>query len=333
MGARLAVLTAVALTAALALAQFVEAARPPSPSPATPRCHRFGAPTPGDNNQFIQVAAKSGGTRTDDVSTINGLDFKLAHVDVASQIVAPTSGAYCYSVGGFTTSGRWLQMGYMVLAGENGLARWFVQVLDTDGTTLTWKLSRAGEANPPPACSACSGGSTDGYPFGFNSIMQGKWTFYFDGISKAKVDLGSDTALDSSRLYYIGEVSAANAGAQTMQPRVTLRTLTLWSNAERNWRESSSASAEYYCSPGASNCDSYGIEHPPAFSLLPNRIRFDSDGDGQLDAPLHPDGCYGPAQNHPGEAHMSGAGSGVTRTAAAGPLWDNSDVDDLCANQ
>src|SRR5206468_1347023 len=123
----------------------------------------------------------------------SGIDMKLAHVTAndASNIRAPGPGAsYSYSIGAYTTTGYWLQMGYIVLGSDgNGLARWFVQVLKPDGSTLEWKLSRAGEANPPPACSACSGGSTDGYPFAFTTTARGEWTFWFDGITKDRVRL------------------------------------------------------------------------------------------------------------------------------------------------
>ncbi len=250
---------AVAVVLALVFASPVAAQRAaPMPKP-----HRFGTATPGDNNQFIQVAASSTSGRPDG-RQVNGVETKIRH---ESTILAPGANAgYSFSAGAYTTTGYWLQMGYLVLGTDGGgLARWFVQVLDPTGKTVEWKLSRAGAANPPPACSACSGDAgTGGYPFAFTSDTGGAWTFWFDGITKDRVTLGSaNAAIDPTRVYFIGEVTApSNVSSNVMGPRTALRTLRLWSNAAGSWVEPAGAQVAYANSTGAgaAACPVYGIE-------------------------------------------------------------------------
>jgi hypothetical protein len=297
MRARIAVIPLIGIIALIMLAGGVPPARAATVT-SLPRPHRFGLQTAGETTQFIQVAAANTAGRSDG-AIINGVDMKLAHVlnNDAANIIAPGRAAsYSFSIGAYTTTGYWLEMGYIVLGDDgNGLARWFTRVLDKNGNEIFWKLSRAGAADPPPACSACSGGSTDGYPFAFTSDTSGTWTFWFDGLNRGHVAL-PDSKLDAAKgVYFIGEVTAANSvGANIMGPRTALRTLSLWSNQLGNWREAASASSSYFDSTGASVCPPFGIA---------------------------PAGVYSVAGNYPGVAHETAAGSSVTCSSAW--LWTN----------
>lgn len=235
-----------------------------APPPTVSKPHPFARQTDA-GQQFVQVAAHSTQAYPGLAASVNGIETKIAH---ESPIVAPNADAsYSFSAGAYTTTGYWLQMGSIVLGSDGGgLARWFVQVLNcgsatatTACTTVYWKLSRAGEANPPPACSACSGDAgTGGYPYAFTSDGSGTWTFWFDGLTKAKVSLGAaNRTVDPSQVYFLGEVTAAsNVTSNIMGPRHTIRTLRLWSTSAGAWAEAQSAQAEYYLNPSA--CP-YGI--------------------------------------------------------------------------
>src|SRR5829696_582936 len=217
-------------------------------------------------NQFIQVAAWSSSGRADG-RAVNGAETKIRH---EANVIPPADSraSNSFSVGAYTTTGYWLQMGYLVLGSDGpNRPRWFVQVLDcqTVGaacTTVAWKMSRAGEAYVPPACSACSGDAgTGGYPFAFTSDAGGVWTFWFDGITKDRVSLGAANAtLDAGRIYFLGEVThPTNPGAYAMGPRSTVRTLRLWSNAAGTWAEAASATAAYATESGpATACPAPG---------------------------------------------------------------------------
>lgn len=281
----LAGLSAMALLSMFSTARIsVQAA--PFPAGYLPRPHPFAVSY--DGASFSQVAMVSTSAAADGGAP-GGVDMKLAHVasNNAANIKSPSPGSsYSYSIGAYTTTGYWLQMGYMVLGSDgDGLARWFVQVLDRNGALVEWKLSRAGEANPPPACSACSGGSTDGYPFAFTATAKGEWTFWFDGITKDRVRLtANDVALDSTRgIYYMAEVTAAKSASEVMGPRTSLRTLSLWSSRSRTWVEAAHATAVYASSDGQRNCVQYGAQNAGTYT----------------------------AGNYPGVAHSIIAGSGI----------------------
>ncbi|HEV2172162.1 MAG TPA: hypothetical protein VGR71_01290, partial [Nitrospira sp.] len=107
----------------------------------------------------------------------------------------------------------------------------------------------AGAANPPPACSACSGGSTDGYPYSFGSKGNGNWTFWFDWITKARVNLsGSGNTIQ--QLFYVGEV---NATGVTMSQRTALVTMAAWNGS---WVDAAPANTYYN---GGASCSVYGL--------------------------------------------------------------------------
>ncbi|HLF78315.1 MAG TPA: hypothetical protein VJB57_12590 [Dehalococcoidia bacterium] len=180
------------------------------------------------------------------VTSVNGAGFSAATDRVETQvahegtIVAPslTGSSYSYSLVGITEHRYVLRMGYIVLAGENGFARFFVQVLKPNGSPHYWLLSRAGAANPPPACSACSGDTTTaGYPFSFGLTRSGTWTFWFDWISKAQVKVPASRL---TQVYFLGEVSHA---AMSLDPRKALTTYRVWSSSVGgDWSEPAGAS-------------------------------------------------------------------------------------------
>ncbi len=166
----------------------------------------------------------------------NRAETQIAHEGV---ITAPSlaGSSCCYSLVGITENGYVLRMGYIVLAGENGLARYFVQVLAPNGSEHYWLLSRAGAANPPPACSACSGDTTVlGYPFSFGLTRSGTWTFWFDWIAKAQVKIPASTL---TQVYFLGEVSQAG---MALDARKALTTYRVWSSAVGgDWAEPTTA--------------------------------------------------------------------------------------------
>jgi hypothetical protein len=229
--------------------------------------HPYGQQTDA-GNAFLQVAAVGSGRA--DGRSVNGAETKVRH---EAMIASPGDAAasYAFSVGAYTTTGYWLQMGYLVLGSDGGgLARWFVQVLDcrqasTPCSTVVWQMSRAGAANPPPACSACSGDAgTGGYPFAFTANADGTWNFWFDGLRRETVRLGAaHTTLDPSRIYFLGEVThPINPAAFVMGPRSTVRTLRLWSNEAGTWAEAAAATAAYATQAGpTTTCPgTYGIQ-------------------------------------------------------------------------
>jgi hypothetical protein len=227
--------------------------------------------------QFVQVVAQSGPTTGigTGANPIRGIETKVAH---SGTILAPSNAqaSYSYSVGAYTPAvngvRHWVQMGYLVLGSDGGgVARWFTQVLKCPATgnctTVEWKMSRAGEANPPPACAACSGDAGHGgYPFAATSDANGTWTFWFDGIKKGNVSLGSAfSTVDPGAVYFLAEATAPSqsfgTGTNTMAPRDTIRTLRLWS-ATTGWIEPGSARVSRYASAtgtGATVCPPYDI--------------------------------------------------------------------------
>ena len=226
---------------ALFLAGTALAARPGS-----------GASHPALPGTGVQAGAESGMLP----ATASRVEMQLGH---ESNIVAPNSGAYSYSVLGVTDTGYRLRMGYIVLAGESGLARWFIQVFDNNDSEVYWKLSRAGETNPPPGCSACSGdNTTDGYPFAFGYTNANTWTFWFDWITKAQYK----SAKAGNRLikvYYLAETASA---PELMGPRLALKTFRVWPDAASGWTE---PDATAFYSMNAS-C-TYGLEVKNALYL------------------------------------------------------------------
>jgi hypothetical protein len=290
-----------------------------APAPAARAAGSLATPHPfarqtAAGNQFVQVAALSTTGRADGATSaggaplccINGVDMKLQH---ASSIPTPgdPTASYSYAIGAYTTSGYWLQMGYLVLGSDSaGLARWFVQVLNPNGSLKTWTTSRPGAANPPPACSACSGGSTDGYPFAFTSDAGGNWTFWFDGLRRTQVRLSAaDATIDTARgVFFTAEYTASIVAPDTalLPQRTALRTLSLWSNRTQSWGEAKSATATAYASAtGApAPCPPNGVAPPPPPAT----------------------GLY-PAGNYPGSAHETVAGNGAGCTAPGAVLWAN----------
>jgi len=180
-------------------------------------------------------------------STSNRAETQIAH---ESSIVAPTGScsSYSYSLVGETDTGYVLRMGYIVLAGENGLARFFIAVYNSGGSIVYWNLSRAGATNPPPACSACSGDSTTlGYPYAFGLDGANTWNFWFDWILKARVRVkGSGSSL--VRVFFLGEVSRTGAA---MDARKALTTFRVTTN-QAAWTEPGHADAYY---SGAASCN------------------------------------------------------------------------------
>jgi hypothetical protein len=193
-----------------------------------------------------------------------GVDMQLKH---EWPIVAPSTpmSAYSFSVIGVTNTGHFVRMGYIVPQSDGGgLARWFVQILDGAGNEKYWKLSRAGEANPPPASSCSSGdGTCDGYPFYVGSTRPDTWQFLFDGISKANVRVaGSGSSI--VEVYFLGEVRHAG---ELMGPRTALTTFRV--QASSGWVEPASAQA-FYSNVDTNACP-FGVELRP----LENATRAD----------------------------------------------------------
>lgn len=188
------------------------------------------------------------------VIDVNRAETQIKH---ESTIVAPTTAgsSYSYSLVGITDTGYVLRMGYIVLAGENGLARWFIRVYNSAGAEVYWNMSRAGAANPPPACSACSGDTTtQGYPYSFGWTGTNTVSFWFDWILKARVKL---TGVGSSlkQVYFLGEVNNSEIG---MDPRKALTTYRV-TKGQGTWTEP--ASADVYYSSGASCKDTDGAQY------------------------------------------------------------------------
>ncbi len=242
---------------AVVLAASVAAARP---GPQIPK--------PLKPETGIQLGAKS------TVTGVDRVEMQLAH---ACPILVPTTtgGAYSYSVVAVTNTDYVLRMGYIVLQSDgsgatcyntpgagsqccSGWARWFIQVLDPSGNEMYWKISRPGEANPPPASSCSSGDTTcSGYPLFFGRTGTDTWTFWFDWISKARVRVpGSGSSL--KEVYYLGELGGTNGElGSVMGPRTALTTYRVTGSGV--WQEPSSAQAVYY---NVSCNDGYGVNSP-----------------------------------------------------------------------
>lgn len=232
----------LAAVAALALAGTAVAARPD-----------FGADQwkPKKPGAAVQVGA---------VASV-GDGFKAAEFQLKHEwpIVAPATqySAYSFSVVGETDTGFFVRMGYIVLQSDGGgLARWFVQILDKSGKEKHWVLSRAGEANPPPASSCSSGdGTCEGYPFFVGSTKLDTWQFLFDGITKSNVRVkGSGSTI--SQVWFLGEVSH---DGDLMGPRTALTTFRVLNGD--GWQEPASASG-YYSKVDTTACP-YGVERRP----------------------------------------------------------------------
>lgn len=194
----------------------------------------------------LQVGVESGALTANYIRA----EMQLKH---ESPIVAPSAAgsAYSFSIVAETDTGFFIRMGYVVLQSDGGLARWFIQILDASGSEKYWKLSRAGEANPPPASSCSSGdGTCDGYPFSLGTSKRDNWQFWFDWISKANVRVnGSGSRI--VRVYYLGEVSHAG---QLMGPRTALTTYRVTTGA--TW-DRPGAKAFY---AGGATCADYGVD-------------------------------------------------------------------------
>ena len=146
-------------------------------------------------------------------------------------------------------------MGYIVVGGDGGLARWFIRVYDPSGAEVYWKLSRAGEANPPPGCSACSGdNTTDGYPYSFGVTQTNTWTFWFDWISKAQYK-NAKLGKALIRAYYLGEVTGDIPGT-SLEPRKALTTYSV-TKGNGAWLQ---PGAVVYRAPGVSCDTSNGLD-------------------------------------------------------------------------
>lgn len=248
-------LTLLLLLGVMGLAVIAGTAHAARPGPSIPK--------PREPGNGWQVGAVS------DVSSVNRAEMQLAH---SCPIAVPAPGeAYSYSLVGITESNFTVRMGYIVLGSDgasatcyntpdqgsqccSGWARWFVQVLNPSGEEVYWKISRAGEANPPPASSCSSGdGTCNGYPFSFGRTGPDTWTFWFDWISKAKVRIpGSGNALQ--KIYFLGEVSDAGG---VMGPRTALTTYRVTGGS--TWLEPEVASSFY---SGLSCTDGYGVHSP-----------------------------------------------------------------------
>ena len=236
---RVATLRLVLVTGLVGLAALLASA------PAAAQRASAGVPKPHpvrgtvDTNPFSQAVVRAVEPPT---AVINGLDVKVAHVNHWTSPVAeirtplaPPNGAASYSFAGgaYTKAANgvryWLQMGYLVLSGEHGLARWFIQVLQCSTTTAqctphTWTISRAGD----------------------------------------NVRLGAAyRELDPGELYVIGELTVTGPAtalqANRLGPRTTLRSLALWTNGASGWREAAGGEVQYY--PAETGCvPPYGVE-------------------------------------------------------------------------
>jgi hypothetical protein len=195
-------------------------------------------------------------------------EMQLGHA-CPIQVPSASNAAYSYSLVGKTSNGWQIRMGYIVLQSDganascylrdgssrccSGWARWFIQVYDGAGREVYWNLSRAGEANPPPAASASSGDDTvNGYPFSF--VLSGNTaSFYFDWISKARVRLSNPGVLTD--VYYVGDLDSA-LPSDSMGPRTALTTYRVW-NGGPSWIEPSPATALYF----GAQCPPFGVAY------------------------------------------------------------------------
>jgi len=193
------------------------------------------------------------------------VDRAETQVGHESVIIPPASpgASYSHSLVGVTETGYTVRMGYIVLGGDNGLARWFIRVYDSTGKEVYWKLSRAGEANPPPGCSACSGDTTtQGYPYSFGVTQANTWTFWFDWIAKAQV---KDARIGKQllRVYYLGEVTGDIEGT-TLESRKALTTYRV-TKGNGAWLEPEAIvyRANYTCdtSDGVEKRTEYDVEY------------------------------------------------------------------------
>jgi hypothetical protein len=190
---------------------------------------------------------------TSAVSNVDRAETQIAH---EATIVAPTASgsSYSYSIVAETDTHWVMRMGYIVLANEQGLARWFVRIYDDKGVEKQWSLSRAGAANPPPACSACSGDTTtQGYPFSFGLTQANTWTFWFDWITKLQYK-NSAAGTKLIKVYFLGEANSSNIG---MDPRKALTTYRL-TLGQGSWFEPTSVTV--YSSSAACN-DTDGAQY------------------------------------------------------------------------
>ena len=250
----------------------------------------------------IQVGARGS---LADLDSVDRAEMQLSH-GCPIEVPTATGSAYSYSLVGKTANDWTLRMGYMVLQSDgatascylrdggsvccSGWARWFIQVFDNTGKEVYWKLSRAGEANPPPASSADSGDDTfNGYPFSF--VISGDTaTFYFDWITKARVRLGNAGLL--TEVYFMGELTSSVAD-DVMGPRTALTTFRVWSGGP-SWIEPSPAVAISF---GAS-CALHGVAYAGRSPSQRN------------------DGVY---------YHSTAVGSGVECSASGSTLWTSGD--------
>jgi hypothetical protein len=243
---------------------------------------------------------------TSDLPNVDRLEMQLAH-SCPIQVPSSPGAAYSYSIVGITDTNYVVRMGYIVLQSDganascyhtptagsvccSGWARWFVQVLRPDGSEAYWKISRRGEANPPPASSCSSGdGTCNGYPFSIGRVGNETWNFWFDWISKARVRVpGSGNTL--KKAYYLAELSGTNGVAGgVLGPRTALTTYRYFNGTA--WVEPGTAQSFYF----NLTCNApYGVESTGLGPPRSNGVRY----------------------------HATAAGSGVTDSSCTnGILW------------
>jgi len=276
------------LLTAVALGGLAEAA-PPGAS----------IPHPKAPGQGIQAGAMSS------VSGVDRAEMQLGHA-CPIQVPSTPGAAYSYSLVGVTDTGYVLRIGYIVLQSDggsascyttpdsgstccSGWARWFIQILDPNGNEAYWKISRAGEANPPPASSCSSGdGTCNGYPFSFGRTSPDTWTFWFDWIAKGRIRVpGSGSKL--IKVYFLGELGGTNGGlGDVMGPRTALTTYRVTGSA--TWQEPSTAEAVYFnlfCSDG------YGARSPGLGPARNNNVAYHETEAGSR-VTCDPDGTLWP---------------------------------------
>src|SRR5439155_14703413 len=92
---------------------------------------------------------------------------------------------------------------------------------DSGGNAVADYLSRAGAGNPPPAASANSGGSADGWRTTINIDASGKISVYFDGILKFSYRAGST----AGSVITSGALLAEREGVASMDTQLVSRHL------------------------------------------------------------------------------------------------------------